>query len=217
MTLRIEYMTLEELAERFHPSNPKDHAVSSIAASFSTLNYREPVMLDERSGLLAAGHGRIKALVSMQQQQMEKPEGIQENGDGAWLVPVVCGSEFTPEQLRAYLVASNNLTIEGGWNEPALAELLQELAATDTALLESVGFDGDKLDELLRDLMFDASELNNNFAEEVAAQMGDRSVQITFVFEVEKGAVMLNWLKQSGKPSVQEAIVELAKRNVNAR
>lgn len=152
MSLRIEYMALPELVTRFHPDNPKEHDVGGIAGAISTLNYQEPVMLDERSGLLAAGHGRIKALASMQQQQMERPNGIQSDSNGAWLVPVVCGSEFTPEQLSAYLVASNNLTMAGGWHDQQLAELLQGLAAEDKALLESTGYDGERLDELLRDL-----------------------------------------------------------------
>jgi len=183
----------DELVARFHPNNPKDHAVSSIAASFSKLDYREPVMLDERSGLLAAGHGRVKALASMQQQQMDRPDGIQENGDGAWLVPVVCGSEFTPEQLSAYLVASNNLTIEGGWNEPALAELLQGLAAADEELLTATGYDGELLDELLRNLGADWQEAFEKLPE------GDRSPfqQMTFTLHDDQIEVVGEAIRQA--------------------
>ena len=73
--------------------------------------------------------------------------------DGDWLVPVVRGVGFNSDaEIEAYLVADNRLTILGGWNEPELAALLQDLAAQDTALLETTGYDGDDLQALLFEL-----------------------------------------------------------------
>lgn len=182
MTLRIEYMALTDLMERFHGQNPKDHNVGLIEQSISTLEYRAPVMIDERSGKLAAGHGRIKALADMQRQQMDRPPGIQENGDG-WLVPVVRGSEFTAEQLQAYLVADNNLTIDGGWHEQELATLLQGLASTDTALLEATGYSPETLDELLHDL-----GMKEDPPVDPGAQV-DRAAELQKVWDVQNGQI----------------------------
>jgi hypothetical protein len=73
--------------------------------------------------------------------------------DGDWLVPVVRGVAFNSDaEIEAYLVADNRLTILGGWNEPELAGLLQDLAAQDTALLEATGYDADDLQALLDEL-----------------------------------------------------------------
>jgi len=182
MTIRIEYMPLSDLLERFHPDNPKSHDVGAISVSIDKLEYRMPVMIDERSGYLAAGHGRVKALASMQQQQMPMPLGVTlENGN--WLVPVVRGSEYTPEQLQAYIVADNNLTMAGGWHDEQLAELLQDLAATDTALMEATGWDGDSLDELLRDL-----GMGQEPTPDPGAQV-DRAAELQEVWQVKRGQV----------------------------
>lgn len=164
MTLRIEYMALTDLLGRFHPDNPKSHDLGAIIQSLQMFGYVSPGAIDECSGLFVEGHGRTQATYMMKQQQMKVPDRIEARPDD-WFLPVVRGIEFdTPEKVRAYLIASNRLTELGGWNEPALAELLQELAATDMALLNSTGYDGDKLDDLLRDLEgypdgeFDASK-----------------------------------------------------------
>ena len=147
--LTVEYMELSDLLTRFHPQNPKDHDISAIAESFIELEYRAPPLLDERSGLLAAGHGRIKALAMMKQQQMDRPEGILDQ-EGEWLVPVNRGSDFTPEQLQGYLVADNRLTELGGWDNVKLAQLLQEIANDGTVEIEATGYDAEGLDDLLR-------------------------------------------------------------------
>jgi hypothetical protein len=109
-------------------------------------------VLDDRTGLFLAGHGRIKALQAMKHQRMSPPDGIKNGGDD-WLVPVQVGyASKNDMQAKAYLAADNKLTIAGGWDEPALAELLQELANSDELGIEASGFDGDELDALLFDL-----------------------------------------------------------------
>lgn len=150
--LTIDYMPLSDLLTRFHPLNPKGHDVGAISESISKLSYRMPVMIDEASGLMAAGHGRAKTLADMKRQQMDRPDGILSDGNGEWLVPVVRGSEFTPEKLKAYLVADNQLTIAGEWDNEKLATLLVEVVNAKEVPIESTGFDGDKIDDLLREI-----------------------------------------------------------------
>lgn len=59
---RLEYVPLDELkpAER----NPKRHAGDAIQASIGKFGYVEPIVLDERTGRLVAGHGRLEALLA---------------------------------------------------------------------------------------------------------------------------------------------------------
>lgn len=183
MTLRIEYMALTDLLGRFHPDNPKAHDLGAIIQSLQMFGYVSPGAIDECSGLFVEGHGRTQATHMMKQQQMKVPDRIEARPDD-WFLPVVRGIEFdTPEKVRAYLIASNRLTELGGWNEPALAELLQELAATDTALLESTGYDGDKLDELLRDL-----GIGQEPTPDPGAQI-DRAAELQEIWQVERGQI----------------------------
>jgi hypothetical protein len=148
--LRIEYVALSDLKR--HPRNPKDHDIGAISRSVNRFGFTAPVIIDERTGYLAAGHGRIDTLAQLKAQGKEPPANVQtQDFDGDWLVPVVRGVAFNSDaEIEAYLVADNRLTILGGWNEPELAGLLQDLAAQDTALLEATGYDADDLDAMIR-------------------------------------------------------------------
>jgi hypothetical protein len=149
---RIEYIPLAELLTRLHPRNPKDHDISAIVASYKYHGFVASGVIDSRTGLFLAGHGRIKALARMKQQGMEAPNGIR-NGGADWLVPVQTGYESESDDAAlAYLAADNKLTELGGWDEPLLAELLQEIHNSGEIALEASGFDADDLDTLLNDL-----------------------------------------------------------------
>jgi len=148
----IEYMPLAELVTRLHPQNPKSHDIGAIIESYKVHGYVASGVIDSRTGLFLAGHGRTIALNMMQKQGMAAPDGIRNGGDD-WLVPVQVGYESKNDtQAKAYIVADNKLTMAGAWNEPALAELLQEVAGSADVALSSTGFSGDELDDLLRDL-----------------------------------------------------------------
>ena len=145
---RIEYLKLSEL--KGATKNPKAHDVGQIASSIGRFGYIEPVVLDERTGRLVAGHGRVKTVTEMQKKGQTPPEGVRLEGK-EWLVPVLRGwASRTDEDAQAYLVASNQLTTLGGWDDAQLAEVLKDLAAAGA--LEGTGFDGDDVDRVLREL-----------------------------------------------------------------
>lgn len=151
--LEVQYMALSELTGRKHVKNPKDHDLGAIARSVNRFGFTAPVLMDERTGYLAAGHGRIDTLAQLKAQGHEPPANVRTDGAGEWLVPVVRGVAFNSDaEVEAYLVADNRLTILGGWNEPELAGLLQDLAAQDEKLLAVTGYDQDDLDALLFEL-----------------------------------------------------------------
>lgn len=150
--VRVEYLALSELLERQHPRNPKDHSIDSIVRSIERFGYVTPGVIDERTGYFAEGHGRTKALAWMKKQGRQPPVRIEKRDDD-WYVPVYRGVVFNSDsELEAFLVASNRLTSLGGWNEPELVALLQDLAAEDEALLEVTGYDGDDLQALIDEL-----------------------------------------------------------------
>lgn len=146
---RIEYIPLSRVngAKR----NPKLHAVSDINASMGRFGFTEPIMMDERTGLLVAGHGRLETLAAMRQANKSAPEGISLAPDGEWMVPVVRGwASRSDEDAEAYILASNQLTTKGGWDNGALAEMLKDLAAAGA--LEGTGFGAKELADLLDEI-----------------------------------------------------------------
>jgi DNA modification methylase len=149
---RLELVPLDELERA--PRNPKDHDAEGITASVKRFGYAEPVLIDERTGRLVAGHGRLDALAAMLGAGQAPPEGILER-DGRWLVPVVRGwASRSDADAEAYLVASNRLTMAGGWDDQALGEVLADLAREPDGLV-GVGYSDTEVAALLASLATD--------------------------------------------------------------
>lgn len=143
-TLRIEYLPLAELAR--WPGNPKEHADGAIAASISRFGFRDPLAIDETTGRLIAGHGRLSVLERAHAAGQPAPQFVQVRDDGMWLIPVTRGGSFADEsEASAYLIAHNRTSELGGWNEDLLAGMLGSL---DDSLRAVAGFD---LDQFVRE------------------------------------------------------------------
>jgi len=86
-----------------------------------------PVLVDEHDGVIA-GHGRLMAARKL----------------GLADVPVLVARGWTEAQKRAYVLADNKLTLNGGWDNDLLKVELEELGAAgfDLAL---TGFDPNEI------------------------------------------------------------------------
>ena len=158
-SLSIEYVSLSSL-QRW-PRNPKEHDVGAIYGSISRFGYVQPILIDEKSGRIVAGHGRLDTLQHMQQAGENPPERI-EARDGDWFVPVIRGIEFQSDvEAESYLVADNRLTILGGWNDATLADVLKDLHEHST--LHGIGYDVQDLAALLTNV--DGAEVQPTTAE----------------------------------------------------
>ena len=144
-SIHIEYLPLSALLKA--PRNPKDHDIGLLHDSFSRFGFVEPIAINETTGRLVAGHGRLEALQEAKAEGDLPPKRI-EVRDGDWFVPVLRGIAFdSDEEAEAYLVVSNQATAAGGWDEEALAELLRE----HTGNLRGTGFsEADVADLLLK-------------------------------------------------------------------
>ena len=142
--LRLEYVPLSEL-KRWE-RNPKDHDLGELGQSFRRFGYVSPIIIDEGTGRVAAGHGRLDELTGMKARGDDPPARVVvDNGD--WQVPVVRGIAFNDElEMEAYAVADNRLVERGGWNEPELLQVLVPLLGGPG--LGGVGFDADDVDAL---------------------------------------------------------------------
>jgi DNA modification methylase len=92
--------------------------VDQIAASIQEWGWTNPVLVDE-DGTIIAGHGRVLAARKL----------------GIAHVPVMLAAGWTEAQKRAYTIADNKLTLNGGWDE--------ELLGLELGQLEVLGFDLD--------------------------------------------------------------------------
>ena len=117
--------------------NPRLHSddqVAKVAASIASYGWTVPLLVTE-DGEVIAGHGRLLAARHL---------GLTE-------VPVIRLSHLSPEQVRAYRVADNQLVLAGAWDEELLAAELHALNAAGFDL-DLTGFDQEELDRLLAPL-----------------------------------------------------------------
>lgn len=141
---RVEMMAVDQLVPA--TKNPKRHAARELDASLERFGYVEPVVLDERTKRLVAGHGRVDALLARKKAGKEPPAGVAVQG-GKWLVPVLRGwKSRTDAEAEAYLVASNRLVEAGGWDDAELARLLRDMPREDFAF---TGFSDRELELLM--------------------------------------------------------------------
>lgn len=151
MTRYIEYVDVSTLQP--DPANAKMHDQDALEESIKRFGYVEPVVIDERTGLLVAGHGRVEQLqaqLAKDDGHEEIPSGVRSIVSGTWQIPVVRGWASTDDdEAHAYAIASNRLTERGGWDDKALYELLKT-AAEDPDELIGTGFYLKDLDELAK-------------------------------------------------------------------
>ncbi len=138
--LKVEYMPLSALEK--WPRNPKLHDLDGIKGSIRRFGFTVPVVIDEGTRRLIAGHGRQDALSSMKEAGEVPPKNIIRK-DSDWLVPVVRGNEFESEaEAERYLIADNRFVELGGWDPALLSTMLGDFDGPD---LRSVGFDEQEL------------------------------------------------------------------------
>ena len=109
-----------------------DSQVAQIAASIREFGFTNPVLIDDKDGIIA-GHGRVLAARKLKLDE----------------VPCIRLSHLTDAQKKAYVIADNKLALNSGWDEELLKLELQELKEIDYDI-DLIGFSADELDELLR-------------------------------------------------------------------
>lgn len=143
---RLIYMPLEEITEA--DVNPKSHATDAINGSVARFGYMEPMIVDERTGKLVAGHGRRADLLARRDAGEAAPDGI-EVRKGVWYVPVVRGwASADDQEAHAAGIALNRTTELGGWSDD-LGAILAGLAENSALGLDGLGFDPDDVEWLL--------------------------------------------------------------------
>jgi len=107
-----------------------DAQIEQLVAAIHEWGWTTPVLIDGKGGIIS-GHGRVMAA---------KRLGIIE-------VPCVVADGWTEAQQRAYVIADNKLTENGGWDTQTLAAEFSDLGAVGFDL-GLTGFDDDAISAL---------------------------------------------------------------------
>jgi len=215
--LRIEYMALGALQTA--PRNPKKHDLETAQASLNRFGHVTPLVLDERTGRLVAGHGRKEAYEGLKAAGKPPPGRVRVGPDGEWLVPVLRGAAFKDDkEAEAYLLVDNRLGEIGGWDEAALVESMRELDRADllgwsdtemAALQERVG-----TTEFLDGVIAEAGGLGETGA---APRVGGEHVTLSFTLTPEQNLrayQALQTLKRAGARTNVEAFMVMCQNAV---
>ncbi len=154
--IRVEYLPLETIKK--WPKNPKIHDTGEIEASLRRFGFVYPILIDEKTGMLVAGHGRAETLEQQKRSGAEPPPRVVEK-DGQWYVPVVRGVEFNDDgEAQAYAIADNRTVELGGWDDMLLGDAL---ASFGTENLDGVGFSSEDMERIMANV-----ELNEDWEPE---------------------------------------------------
>ncbi|HEX5010324.1 MAG TPA: site-specific DNA-methyltransferase [Planctomycetota bacterium] len=118
------------------PANVRQHSpgnLDAIVGSLRRFGQQKPIVVDQ-DGIVRAGNGTLLAARQL-----------------GWTEIDVVRTGLRGLEATAYSIADNRTTDLSAFDEPALAQLLQQLQA-DEAGLDGVGFTGAEIDELLAEL-----------------------------------------------------------------
>lgn len=189
--VRVVLTPLSEITEA--DRNVKDHDIGAIHESMNRFGFTSPLLMNEATQKLVAGHGRVEALRQKKQFGEKPPKNIEVN-DKDWLVPIIRGVYFdNEEEAQAYLLADNRLTELGGWNTTALVEELQKLA--ESSSLEGTGFDDADLDALMKEY----ESTSEDGSDSSLLPVGAPKYEIIFDDESQQAMwfTFLSWLKDN--------------------
>ena len=134
----INYVALDDV--KTEDKNPKDHDIAEIIKSINRFGFVQPLLINETTGKLVAGHGRLEALKEIKDRGFLKPNGITSQKD-IWYVPTIRNVSFEDDQeAEAYIIADKRLVELGGWDSDKLDQMLIDLKKSGQRSMDGIGF-----------------------------------------------------------------------------
>ena len=130
----LDRMLVPIAALRPDVTNPRTQVnIEGLMEGIKTFGMRWPIVVNERTGIIEAGHQRMDALKRL----------------GAQHIPVIWADDDRAT-ARAFMIADNRYgEIVATWDETALTALLRDLHDEREDLIASLGFEDDELTRLL--------------------------------------------------------------------
>ena len=137
MTLEVAYVATTDLIP--YANNPRTHSdqqVAQVAASIQEFGFNNPILIDEHNSIIA-GHGRLAAAQKLEMNT----------------VPTILLEGLSEAQRKAYVIADNKLTENGGWDYDILAVEIDRLKELDVNI-DLTGFGIEELQVITQDVDF---------------------------------------------------------------
>jgi len=159
--MEIKYKNTSDLIP--YVNNTRTHSdeqVQQIASSIKEFGFTNPILLDEKDGVIA-GHGRIMAAKLLKLDE----------------VPTITLAGLSEAQIKAYIIADNKLALNAGWDEELLKVEIEALQDMDFDI-DLLGFDADELADLeigLEDITYDEDKADEvpELEENPVIKLGD--------------------------------------------
>jgi ParB family transcriptional regulator, chromosome partitioning protein len=138
MTLEVAYIATTDLIP--YANNPRTHSeqqVAQVAASIQEFGFNNPILIDEHNSIIA-GHGRLAAAQKLNMST----------------VPTILLEGLSEAQRKAYVIADNKLTENGGWDYDLLAVEIDRLKELDIDV-NLTGFGIEELQVITQDVDFE--------------------------------------------------------------
>ncbi len=211
--LKIQYEDLDDIVGA--DNNPKDHDLGVLYQSMQRFGFTNPVIMNESTGKLLAGHGRLQTLQMMKDNGEKAPDRIQVQKDieddriEFWYVPVLYGiSMSNVAEAQAYLIADNRLTELGGWKPVDLMDSLTDILE-ETGKLDGTGYDLDDIETILGDM-----ERDLDVDDDITADLDDNETEVSiavgrYKFKVDADD-FYEWEEMAQSTSNSKDIVDIA-------
>ncbi len=155
---RYEMVAIKDLKP--YESNARTHSpeqIDKICRSIQEFGFINPVLVDSELGIIA-GHGRVEGA---------KKLGMSE-------VPCLFVEDLTEAQKKAYIIADNKLTEDGGWDDEILKSEIMALTNMDFDIsLTGFELDDFNFDEQEIEFQEDEYDVEENIPEEPKTKPGD--------------------------------------------
>jgi ParB-like chromosome segregation protein Spo0J len=141
--LEVAYIATTDLIP--YANNPRTHSdqqVAQVAASIQEFGFNNPILIDEHNGIIA-GHGRLAAAQKLDLK----------------LVPTITLAGLSEAQRKAYVIADNKLTENGGWDYDLLAVEIERLTELEIDV-DLTGFDAEELQVITQNVDFEPASEN---------------------------------------------------------
>ena len=128
---KISYVSTKDLIPYANNSRThSDEQVNQIASSINEFGFTNPILIDARGNIIA-GHGRVMAANKLGLEQ----------------VPTIELKGLTKAQIKAYVIADNQLALNAGWDLNVLKLELENLKEVEFDI-DLLGFDSGFIDNL---------------------------------------------------------------------
>lgn len=188
-------------ASRLRPyaNNPRTHSreqVETIARSIVEFGWTNPILIDGDLTVIA-GHGRLLAAQKL----------------GVRTVPCVRLAHLTPAQVRAYVIADNQIALDAGWDDTTLRSELAALR-TDGFDLSLTGFSESELADLLREADAANGEMYTRRIDAPVYTPKGEKPEVTALVDRSKVDRLVAEIEASGVPDAEKRfLVQAAQRH----